>query len=221
MSSLLAITISDWIQVHKQPEFALMFARSHNTCARLQSFIGAAEGELPLWHPNANAIESWHNSLPNLLGLVMRTSFGRMLEKTIPAICRDASLMLAANGWPIQPAFIPLGMAEVALSRLEEGPPLLANKDRSEFKVLSRSYTRKYPVATLTRRRQKAYNRSLKGKFGEGISKEEVQDVAMSVHTIERDLRYKGPSNPGYRCNCKRFVHIGLCSCVLLSLIHI
>jgi hypothetical protein len=35
------------------------------------------------------------------------------------------------------------------------------------------------------------------------------------MHIVRRDMRYKGPSNPGLRCDCKRFVRIGLCSCCL------
>jgi hypothetical protein len=140
-----------------------------------------------------------------------------MLEATIPAICRDASLSLAAKGWLFQPSSIPQAMALVAISRLEKGPDLLHNPDRTVFKVLARKFSAKYPGNTdITRELLKAFNKSLEGVFRDEISKEEAQDLATCMHTVQKDTRFKGPCNPGYRCDCKRFVYIGLCSCVLM-----
>ena len=68
----------------------------------------------------------------------------------------------------------------------------------------------------MTHKLLRAYHKSLKGVFRDGIGKSEAQDLATCIHTVRLDPRFKGPSNPGYRCDCKRFVHIGLCSCVLM-----
>ena len=99
--------MDNWTRVHKQGKLAQWFARAHNSDAKLQFFIGAAGSKLPIWNPNANPIESWHNQIPLIPGVVLRASFTTMLEATIPAICRDASLSLAAKGWLFQPSSIP------------------------------------------------------------------------------------------------------------------
>jgi hypothetical protein len=215
--ALLSITVDDWTEQHGQGRVAEWFARAHSTDARLQFFIGAGGGELPLWNPNANAIEAWHRLGAGLRGMRMRATLTGTIEDTVRIICKDASLLRIAKGWPLQPTFIPKLMAEVALDRFDNGPQPVNNADHSAFKILSRRFVRKNPeVTAITRPLLQAYNRSLNGKFKRDTTKEEAQDVATSMHTIRRDLRYKGPTNMGYRCDCKRFVHIGLCSCVLL-----
>ena len=217
IAALLSVTMANWRGVLKQPRMADWFERGHNTEAKLQFFIGAADAKLPLWNPNANPIESWHNQLQHLPGVVARAAFTTALEVTIPAICKDASLSLAAKGWLFQPGCIPHEMAKVAIHRLLKGPGMAFTEDRSVFHVISRKFAAKFPGhPEPTPRLLKAYQKSLNGVFKDGVVKEEAQDVATSMHTVRRDPRFKGASNLGYRCDCKRFVHIGLCSCVLM-----
>jgi hypothetical protein len=209
--------LTNWSTQQRQRKFAAFFGRAHDTDATLQFFIGCADGEIPLWNPNANAIESWHRQLAHLFGVILRASLANCLEATIPAICRDASRQLAATGWLLHPECPPEEMAQVARRRLKRGPPMLCSPDRSVWRVMSRHYSEKHPEATeLTPAMQRAYVRSLKGYFADNITKEEAQDVATCMHTVRLDMRYKGGSNPGYRCDCKKFVHIGLCSCVCM-----
>ena len=144
----------------------------------------------------------------------MRASFTTMLEVNIPAICREASVQLAAQSWALQPSCIPYDMAVVAVQRLEH--QVRRTKDRQTYCMLSRSYRGKYKEAEITKELKKQFTDSLDGNFPIGISKVAAQDLASCMHTIVRDLRYKGPSNAGWRCDCKRFVHIGLCSCCLV-----
>ena len=58
--------------------------------------------------------------------------------------------------------------------------------------------------------------RSLKGSFRRNISKKRAIDLALGMHDVVVDMRYKGKTNPGLRCTCKGFVHKGLCSCCLM-----
>ena len=106
----------------------------------MQFFIGAAKGRCPQWRPNANPIESWHNTLSTIPGVIMRASFTNMLEVNIPAICKDASVNLAATGWQLQPTCIPYEMAEAAVKRAKKGPLPMHNSDKTIWKVMSRRY---------------------------------------------------------------------------------
>ena len=94
---LLSITTHDWGTKHQQPRMARWFEMSYGTSTHVQWFIGAAGGRLPNWDPNANPIESWHNTLGDITGVIERASFTTMLEVNIPAICKDASLHLTAH----------------------------------------------------------------------------------------------------------------------------
>jgi hypothetical protein len=181
----------------------------------MQFFIGAAKGRCPQWRPNANPIESWHNTLNTIPGVIMRASFTNMLEVNIPAICKDASVNLAATGWLLQPTCIPYEMAEAAMKRAKKGPLPMHNADKTVWKVVSRSYWEKHPKAVMDTEFLKRYTASLRGSFPAGVSKKEAQEIATSVHTIVRDPRCKGPCNPGWRCNCKKFVELSTCSCCL------
>ena len=217
--ALLYITMDDWRKVHKQKKLADWFEKSHGkgeNGEHIQFFIGAAKGRLPCWSPNSNPIESWHHTLGDIPGLISRASFTNMLEVNIPAICKDASINLHARGWLLQPTFVPLEMAEVALKRATEGPPIfMHNPDKSVYKIVSRRYMEKHPDEGMSMELLKRYTKSLAGKFPEGVSKTDAQEIATSINTIRLDPRCKGPCNPGWRCDCKSFITKGLCSCVL------
>ena len=212
----MSITVEDWRSKHDQAKLAAWFRKSHDSDTHIQFFIGSAKGALPNWSPNANPIEAWHRTLGDLPSLIMRASFTNMLEVNLPAICKDASLMLAHTSWLTQPSFIPLGMLETAQARL--GDCLLHSEDMCRFEIMSRAYKEKHKVekGRMNDEMRKKYRLSLKGKFPERVTKEEAQDICGYCHVIVEDVRYKGPSNTGWRCDCKGFVQFSICSHVLL-----
>ena len=122
---------------------------------------------------------------------------------------------LAATGWQLQPTCIPYEMAEAAVKRAKKGPLPMHNSDKTIWKVMSRRHWEKHPEAVMDTEFLKRYTASLRGSFPAACSKAEAQEVATSVHTIVRDMRCKGPCNPGWRCNCKKFVELSTCSCCL------
>ena len=207
--------MDDWRRVQKQPKMADWFEKSHGEEERMQFFIGAAKGYLPCWSPSAQAIESWHRMLADLPGLIMRASFTNMLEVNIPAICRDASINLATTGWLLMPDFVPYEMAVAPVDRCDNGPSLMHSADKQVYKIISRKYWSKYPKVEMSKELLLLHENSKRGIFPAGVTKERAQEIATCIHTLVVDPRCKGPTNPGWRCDCKKFVHIGLCSCVL------
>ena len=158
---------------------------------------------LPNWTPNANPIESWHNQLGSLVGVIERASFTNLLEVNVPAICKDASLNLAMRGWTFQPTYAPYDMLVVARDRLRRSCPLMSNSDKTVFKVMSRRYWAKHPEAEgeIMRPLWRKYKASLEGDFPEGVTKAEAQSIATCMHTVVVDERYKGvPVRPFDGC---------------------
>ena len=89
----------------------------------------------------------------------------------MPAICKNASVQLAATGWLFQPSFIPYEMAAVALERLDKDCPLMASADKQTYIVMSRSYWASHPKTKLTVPLMKEYRDSLKGKLAPRIKR--------------------------------------------------
>ena len=214
--ALLSVVVDDWTKKHKQEKLATWFNQGHNTRQGIRFFIGAGKGRLPNWSPSANPIESWHKTLADIPEVIQRASFTTFLENNVPAICKNASVQLATTGWLFQPSFIPYEMAAVALERLDKDCPLMASADKQTYIIMSRSYWATHPKTRLTVPLMKEYRDSLKGILAPRIKKEAACELCTSQHTIRRDMRYKGKTNTGWRCDCKGFVQSGPCSCVLM-----
>ena len=214
----MSITMGDWKTVQKQPKIASWFEKSHGTDERLQFFIGAGKAVLPNWDTNANPIESFHNTLGDIPGVISRAAFTTALEVNVPLIFKDASVNLCATGWRFQPPFVPYEMALTALERLDKGNPYMHSPDKMSFKVLSRRYWAEHPEVNMDTDLLVRHARTLNGIFPEGITKKDAQELATCIHTVAVDPQCKGGGNPppGFRCDCKKFVHIGLCSCSLM-----
>ena len=139
---------------------------------------------------------------------------------SLPGLVRNASLRNFTRDWLLQPTFIPADMLQVALERIEKGIKKICFSpclQLSVMFVLARHFTEKYPRRHIDTQLIQRYVSSLKGDFSTCKGKEEAQDLAGMMHVVRRDERYKGASNPGFRCDCKTFMHICLCSCVLVA----
>lgn len=179
-----------------------------------------AGAAVPTFDSNANNIESFHTTIPRIDGIRLRGSIERVLMVSLPALVRNSSLRCFTSEWLLQPAFVPEDMLTRAVQRIEKGikkicfSPCLQS---SVMFVLARHYTEKYPRCNIDTKLIQQYVASLKGNFGACKTKEEAQDLAGMMHVVHRDERYKGASNPGFRCDCKTFMHICLCPCVLIA----
>lgn len=202
----------------KQKQMAQYFGREYLTEPWHQWYVTASR-KLPAFDANANNIEAFHRTIPDMVGVHLRASFSRVLMSTLPHMIAKASLELATTEWLLQPTSVPKRLAEVAVARIENLKNVCFSpfEDKHVMFVISRHYFESHPTTSITTHLVQEYLASLQGNFVGCSSKAEAQELAGMMHLVWKDARYRGKSNPGFRCDCKLFMHISLCSCCLVA----
>ena len=202
----------------QQKQMAQYFGKEYLTAPWHHWYVTAAR-KLPAFDANANNIEAFHRTIPDMVGVHLRASFSRVLMSTLPHMIAKASLELATSQWLLQPTSVPKGLAAVAIARIEHLKNICFSpfQDQHVMFVLSRHFFQLHPDTVITTTLVQQYLASLQGNFLDCSSKAEAQELAGMMHVVWKDARYKGKSNPGFRCDCKLFMHISLCSCCLVA----
>ena len=181
-----------------------------------------SSASVPSFDSNANNIEAFHSRIPNVEGVRMRSSLERVLMASLPSLVQKTSLELFTRQWVWQPSYIPQGLLEVAVQRISNNrlKKICFSPDEEDQRVmfiLSRHYCEKYPDSNISTALIQKYVASVQGDFSSCSSKAEAQELAGMMHVVRKDSRYKGATNPGFRCDCKTFMHISLCTCILVA----
>ena len=180
-----------------------------------------SSSSVPSFDSNANNIEAFHSRIPNVEGVRMRASLERVLMASLPSLVQKTSLELFTRQWVWQPSYIPQGLLQVAVQRISNNRLkkicFSPDEDQRVMFILSRHYCEKYPDTIINTPLIQKYVASLQGDFSSCSSKAEAQELAGMMHVVRKDDRYKGATNPGFRCECKTFMHISLCTCILVA----